>query len=68
MNQDLYRFIHYINMFYFYLRYFIYFCIYIYLRYLNLIAHKVLSAGVEIAVSPLLCRDKLVISVVQTGK
>lgn len=46
--MDLYRFIHYTKMFYFY-----------YLRYLNLITHKVLSVGVEIAVSPLLSREQL---------
>lgn len=46
--MDLYRFIHYTKMFHFY-----------YLRYLNLITHKVLSVGVEIAVGPLLSRDQL---------
>lgn len=59
--MDFYRFIHCINMFYFY-----------YLRYLNFITHKALSAGVEITVSPLLCRDRLghlySKSAVQTGK
>lgn len=44
--MDLYRFIHYTKMFY-------------YLRCLNLITHKVLSVGVEIAVSPLLSREQL---------